>query len=98
MEASIQMRSIRRKHDPAFKAKVAIEATKNEKTISQLSNDFGVHPNQISQWKKILLQEAPNIFLDKRKKVNKDSDALISELYRQIGQLKVELDQIKKTM
>jgi putative transposase len=87
---------IRRNHSALFKAKVALEAVKKEKTIAQLSSDFGVHPNQITQWRRRLLDEVPNIFSKKRKKKEKDNEELQSELYRQIGQLKVELDWLKK--
>jgi len=87
---------MRRKHSAAFKAKVALEAIKNEKTLAQLSSQYEVHPNQISQWKKRFLAEMSGIFSGKQKKIEKDSEALEAELYRQIGQLKVELDWLKK--
>jgi transposase len=90
------MRSMRRKHDAAFKAKVALESVKGEKTIAQLSSEYGVHPNQIGQWRKRLLKELPDIFSGRRKKSEQDKDGLEAELYRQIGQLKVELDWLKK--
>ncbi len=80
----------------AFKAKVALEAIKGEKTLAQLSSEFEVHANQIGQWRKQLLKELPNLFSDRRKKQDKEQDDLISELYRQIGQLKVEVDWLKK--
>ena len=56
------MHNMRRNHDAAFKAKVALEALKGVKTIAQLSSEYGVHPNQIRQWKKRLLKELPEIF------------------------------------
>lgn len=90
------MRGMRKRHDGAFKAKVALEAVKGEKTISQLSSEYGVHPNQIGQWKKRLLEGLPDIFFSKRDKAVRDGDELVAELYRQIGQLKVELDWLKK--
>jgi putative transposase len=90
------MGNLRRRHDAAFKAKVALEAVKGEKTISQLSSDCGVHPNLIRQWKKRLLEQLPSIFSGKGKRSRDDRNALESELYRQIGQLKVELDWLKK--
>ncbi len=86
----------RRSHSPAFKAKVALEAVKQEKTVAQLAGDFGVHTNLISGWKKHLLQELPVIFSNKKKKKEVESEKLQAELYRQIGQLKVELDWLKK--
>jgi transposase len=90
------MHTLRKRHDAAFKAKVALEAAKGEKTMAQLSSEFGVHANQIRQWKKQLLEELPRLFSDRRTKKEKDNDELQSELYRQIGQLKVELDWLKK--
>lgn len=90
------MPSMRRQHDSAFKAKVALEALKGEKTIAQISSEFGVHANQIRQWRQHLLFLIPELFSDRRRKVDKDRDELETELYRQIGQLKVELDWLKK--
>ena len=88
--------SVRKSHSSAFKAKVAFEAAKQEKTIAQLSSHFGVHGNMISRWKKQMFQELPNIFSGKHKKENQDSQKLMEELYKKIGQLEVELDWVKK--
>lgn len=85
------MHNLRKRHDAAFKAKVALEAAKGEKTIAQLSSEFGVHANQIRQWKKQLLEELPRLFSDRRAKQEKNEEELRSELYQQIGQLKVGL-------
>lgn len=90
------MHSMRRGHDAAFKAKVALEAVKGEKTIAQLSSELGVHGNQVRQWRKQLLEELPRLFSDHRRKEDKDREELLSELYQQIGQLKVELEWLKK--
>lgn len=90
------MRKNRRTHDAALKAKVALEAVRGEKTMTQLASQYGVHPNQIGQWKKKLLKELPELFSDHRKAEERDRDDLESELYKQIGQLKVELEWIKK--
>lgn len=87
---------MRKNHDAAFKAKVALEALKGEKTMAQLSSEFGVHVNQIRQWRQKLLEELPALFSDRRQKKEKESEEMTSELYRQIGQLKVELDWLKK--
>jgi transposase-like protein len=89
-------RSIRKSHNSAFKAKVALEAIKGEKTLTQLSSEFGVHPNQIGQWRKQVLKALPDLFSNYRHKEDKEQENLISELYRQIGQLKVEMDWLKK--
>jgi putative transposase len=88
--------NMRRGHDAAFKARVALEALKEEKTMAQLSSEFGVHVNQIRQWRQKLLDELPTLFSDRRRKRDKEGEELLSELYRQIGQLKVELEWLKK--
>jgi len=90
------MAIMRRKHDSSFKAKVALEAVKGEKTLAQLSSEFKVHPNQISKWRRHLLECLPGLFYDRRKRVDRDREELKSELYRQIDQLKVELEWLKK--
>lgn len=90
------MDKIRKGHDSVFKAKVALEAVKGDKTIAQLGSEYGVHPNQIGQWKKRLLEELPSLFSDKRDREAGDWKVLEAELYRQIGQLKVELEWLKK--
>jgi putative transposase len=90
------MGKTRKRYSSAFKAKVALEAIKKEKTIAQLSSEYGVHSNQINQWRKRLLEELPEIFSTKRQKKEKDVEDLQDELYRQIGQLKVELEWLKK--
>lgn len=86
----------RQTHDGGLKARVALEAVKGEKTITQLASQYGVHPNQIGQWKKKLLEELPLLFSDKRNRQDNGHEELEAELYRQIGQLKVELEWLKK--
>lgn len=86
----------RRRHGAAFKAKVALEAVKGEKTLSELAGQYGVHPNQIGQWRRKLLKELPVLFSEKGKQREKDREEMEAELYRQIGQLKVELEWLKK--
>jgi len=90
------MVTMRRQHDAAFKAKVAFEAAKGEKTPAQIASEFSVHPNQIRQWRRQLLETLPDLFSDRRKGEEKNRDELENELYRQIGQLKVELEWLKK--
>lgn len=90
--------TIRRVHPPAFKAKVAVEALKEQKTIAQLSSFFGVHETQITKWKKQALEILAQGFSGKREQKTKDDRELIQELYRQIGRLKVEVDFLKKKM
>lgn len=80
-----------------FKAKVALEALKEQKTLSELSSEFEVHSNQVSQWKKQLKDGAVDLFKMVSSHRKKDSsDALTNRLYQEIGQLKVELDWLKK--
>jgi transposase-like protein len=88
--------SMRKNHDAAFKAKVALEVLKGDKTMAQISSEYGVHVNQIRQWRQKLLEELPGLFSDRRQKKDKETEEMTAELYRQIGQLKVELDWIKK--
>ncbi len=88
--------SIRKSYSGSFKGKIALEAVKLEKTIAELSSQYEVHPNQIRKWKSTLLSHVGDIFEDKRQKRDKENQALVDELYRQIGQLKVEVDWLKK--
>jgi transposase-like protein len=87
---------VKKRHDAAFKAKVALEAVKGEKTLAQLASEYGVHPNQIGQWRKRLLKELPALFTGDMSRQEKERGDLEDELYRQIGQLKVELEWLKK--
>ena len=90
------MRNMRRKHNAGYKAKVALEAVKGEKTIAQLSSEYGVHANQIHKWKKQLFENLSSIFSDKRGSVEREHADVEAELYRQIGQLKVEMGWLKE--
>ena len=89
-------KQMRKSYDAAFKARVALEAVKGEKTMAQLSSEYGVHVNQIGQWQKRLLQELPDVFSERRRKKEDETEEMTAELYRQIGQLKVELEWLKK--
>ena len=89
---------IRRVHPPAFKAKVAVEALKEQKTIAEISTLFGIHTTQITKWKKQALEILAQGFSGKREQKAKNDTELIQELYRQIGRLKVEVDFLKKKM
>jgi len=86
----------RKRHSAELKAKVALEAIKGQKTVNEIASEYGVHPTQIAQWKKQALDELPDIFSQRRKIGAQEEEALQAALYQQIGQLKVELDWLKK--
>jgi transposase len=86
------MAQSRKKYSSDFKAKVALAAIKGEHTIAELASQFELHPVQISQWKKALLEGIPSLFAGKQVKEEKKEADLIDTLYRQIGQLTVERD------
>ena len=81
----------RKQHSSQFKAKVALAALQNEETTAQLASRFDIHPTMISTWKRQLLDSAAELF-DKNHKSCKQVEGQLDELYRQIGQLKVEND------
>ena len=83
----------RKQHKPDFKARVALEALKGEQTVAELASRFGIHPTMIHQWKKALLEGAPEIFQRGRSSVDPEVDpARIKELHAKIGELTVERD------
>ncbi len=86
----------RRRHSGAFKAKVAVEAIRGERRVNELASLFQVHPSQIATWKKQALEGLPELFGDGRARREQGEDDLKAQLYQQIGQLKVELDFLKK--
>ncbi len=86
------MKPTRKKHIPAFKAKVALAALQGEHTIAELASRFELHPSQIHAWKKALVQGAPQLFENGAGRQEKEQEALTAQLYQQIGQLKVERD------
>ena len=88
-----------RKHFSAdFKTKVALEAIKGQKTLNELAATHGVHPSQITNWKKQVLDEIPAIFSNRRVRDKAADEELQARLYQEIGQLKVELDWLKKKL
>jgi len=88
----------RRKFSAEFKAKVALEAVRGERTVNEIAAEHGVHPNQVSQWKSQLLENLPDVFSGERDQSRQDAAVQKErdELYRQIGRLKVEIDWLKK--
>jgi len=89
------MSSMRTKHPPSFKARVALEAVKEEKTSAELASQYQVHPGLIRNWKQVLVNGASELFNGKGH-ADKDQTELIEQLYKKIGQLEVELDWLKK--
>jgi len=91
------MGTIRKSYSGKLKGQVALDAVKGEQTVAELAGHYAVHPNQIKKWKSQLLTHVEELFEDKRRRnQEQEKDDLIEELYKQIGQLKVELDWVKK--
>jgi transposase-like protein len=92
------MKQNRRKHSPSFKARLALEALKGEETTAELASRFEVHPSQIRTWKRALTEGATGIFGSDQGQGKKGDEALIAQLYQQIGQLKVERDFLENAL
>jgi transposase-like protein len=87
---------MRKRYDGSFKARVALEAIRGDRTVAEIAAAYGVHPNQISKWKRQALNELPKIFSGRYEKTEAQGKELTDQLYQQIGRLKVELDWLKK--
>lgn len=81
-----------------FKARVALGAVKGQKTVAELATEYGVHPNQIGQWKKTLLKDSAELFSRSKDRDIETHEAEKERLYQQIGKLQVELEWLKKTV
>jgi len=86
----------RRQHSAEIKAKVALMAIQRERTANEIAKMYGVHPLMVTRWKKQALEELPQIFRNRRSSEVRAQEDLTASLYQQIGQLKVELDWLKK--
>jgi transposase len=86
----------RKVHSPEFKAKVGLEAIQGRKTTNELGQAYGVHPIQVGQWKKDIVEGASRLFETKRGRKPKDGAGDDERLYGEIGRLKMELDWLKK--
>lgn len=86
----------RKQHSSEFKFKVALEAAKEQKTLSQLGSEYELHPTQISEWKRQLLSGGANVFSKGESKSEQEQSKAEMELYEQIGRLKMELEWLKK--
>ena len=87
---------MRKSYPAEFKAKLALEAVKGERSLSELASKYEVHPNQIGQWRKALLSGLPEVFSEKRQRKEQDGEAEKARLYEEIGRLKMELDWLRK--
>lgn len=90
------MGNIKRNHSSSFKSKVALELIIGTEPLTSICSKYSIHPTQARRWKEQFLDALPGIFENKTNKKSKEKDQLIEELYKQIGQLKVELDWLKK--
>ena len=86
----------RRNFSAEFKARVALEAIKGHRTVQEIGAHYGVHPNQVTKWKRQAIEVLPQVFADHRMRGNESDEALKAALYQQIGQLQVQLDWLKK--
>ena len=86
----------RRQFSEQFKFKVALEAAKGLRTVNEIASDYDVHPNQVSTWKKRLLEEGAGVFSRKGHAQQQDQAEQEAALYEQIGRLKMELEWLKK--
>jgi len=87
----------KKRYTAAFKSKVALEAIKGQKTISEIASEYEVHPNQVSQWKRQLRDRLEDVFTDPRRSGHSEEKEK-DRLYQEIGRLKVELDWLKKKL
>jgi transposase len=91
------MKAKRRRHDPAFKARVALEALKGEKTAQQIAKEYDVHPVQVSEWKTRLADELPDIFKSIKSKSREEQfDIEREKLQSKIGELTIQIDYLTK--
>jgi transposase-like protein len=96
MNTGGQMARQRNHYTAEFKAKVAVAAIKSQQTVNEIAATYGVHPHQVLPWKKPALEVLPDVFSSRHTRAAQDDEALQARLYQQIGQLKVELDWLKK--
>ncbi len=89
------MKQSRKKHSPAFRAKVALAALQGEETTAEIAHRFEVHPSQVRTWKRALVEGAAGLFGGDGEREKEADQALIAQLYQHIGQLKVERDFLK---
>jgi len=86
----------RKSYSAELKARVALEAIKGQMTVNQIATRYDVHPNLVAQWKQQAIKQMPESFARPSTRADEDDEQLKAQLYQQIGQLKVELDWLKK--
>jgi transposase len=86
----------RKRHDSQFKARVALEALKGLKTVQQIAKEFGIHPGQVSDWKRLLSEQAGSVFEGGKNREVEDFDKEREGLHSKIGELTVQLDFVVK--
>jgi putative transposase len=94
----MQMNKKRRRFTDKFKAKVALDAVRGVKTLSELASEYQVHPNQISLWKRQLVSEAPDLFSGNSSTRSKTEEELTAPLYEEIGRLKMDIKWLEKKL
>lgn len=90
------MKNKRKRHDSQFKARVALEALKGLKTVQQIAKEFGIHPGQVSDWKRLLSEQAGSVFEGGKSREVEDFDKEREGLHSKIGELTVQLDFVVK--
>lgn len=86
----------RRNFSAEMKGRIALEAVKGQKTIQEIASHYGVHPNQVTNWKRQAIEGLSSLFADRRSRPDTSEETVRAELYQQIGEMKVELDWLKK--
>ena len=86
----------RRNFSAEMKSRIALEAIKGQKTIQEIASHDGVHPNQVTNWKRQAIEGLSSVFADRRSRPDTSEEAIKAELYQQIGEMKMELDWLKK--
>jgi transposase len=90
------MKRQRKQYSADLKAKIAVEAVKGQRTIQEIASHYGIHPNQVTQWKRQLVDSASEVFSRGREHGGEADEQMKAELYQQVGKLQVELDWLKK--
>ena len=86
----------RRNFSAEMKSRIALEAIKGQKTIQEIASHYGVHPNQVTKWKRQAIESMSSVFVDRRSRTDTSEETVKAELYQQIGEMRVELDWLKK--